>query len=143
MSFEHVKMVRIISNLTATQKLILFDLAGRADDFGRCWPSITTIMQDTSIGDRRTVWNNLEILRERGLIRIAKAGGRHNEYFMTLENGIGTPGVGVKEHPVENNTGCKITPGVGVKEHPDQVENNTSKIPRSIQEDANTFPEHL
>ena len=76
MSFDHVKMVRAITGLSAMQKLILFDLAGRADDNGYCWPSIPTIMKDTSIGKRQTVWSNLAILEAKSLVRVKKIDGR-------------------------------------------------------------------
>lgn len=133
MSFDHVKMVRAITGLSATQKLILFDLAGRADDNGYCWPSIQTIMRDTSIGNRRTVWSNLAILQEKKLICVEKIDGRRNEYFLTLENGFEP---GAKKDRVQKCTRYKSAPGVGAEVHPDQVQKCTSKIPLSNQEDT-------
>ena len=131
MSFDHVKIVRAITGLSAMQKLILFDLAGRADDNGYCWPSIPTIMKDTSIGKRQTVWSNLAILEAKSLVRVKKIDGRHNEYFLTLENAFKP---GAETDRVSNSTGCKKGPGVGAETDLDQVLKGTPKIPLSNQE---------
>lgn len=53
----------------ATLKLVLLNLADRADNDGfRCYPSIDRIAKDTGL-NKKTVQQNIKILIERGLIR--------------------------------------------------------------------------
>ena len=53
MGWEHIHLIREIP-LQYIEKLILFALASRADDEGKCWPSIDTICHDTGLKHRTT-----------------------------------------------------------------------------------------
>ena len=59
------------SQVTASEKLVLLSLADRADENHECWPGIKRLVADTSL-DRKTIMNNLDILSDKGLIRIKK-----------------------------------------------------------------------
>jgi DNA-binding transcriptional ArsR family regulator len=66
MAWEHVNLVRQ-TPLQYIAKLILFALASRVDDEGKCWPSIDTICRDTGL-KRRTTQLHLKGLVERGYV---------------------------------------------------------------------------
>ena len=53
MAWEHINLVRQVP-LQYVAKLILFALASRVDDEGKCWPSIDTICRDTGLKHRTT-----------------------------------------------------------------------------------------
>jgi Helix-turn-helix domain len=76
-AWQHIELVRELA-LQPTPKLILFTLASRADDEGRCWPSIRKICQDTGLA-RRTVQLHLGQLAGRGAVvrdvRLGRANG--------------------------------------------------------------------
>ena len=53
-------------------------LARRADQSGRCWPSITTIQKDTGLG-RPTVYRAIRELVDAGEIVVEPGGGKGNQ----------------------------------------------------------------
>ena len=73
MAWEHIHLIREIP-LQYIEKLILFALASRVDDEGKCWPSIDTICHDTGL-KHRTTQLHLKVLVETGyVIRHERAG---------------------------------------------------------------------
>ena len=66
MAWEHINLVRQ-TPLQYIAKLILFALASRVDDEGKCWPSIDTICHDTGL-KRRTTQLHLKGLVESGYV---------------------------------------------------------------------------
>ena len=66
MAWEHINLVRPTA-LQYIAKLILFALASRVDDEGKCWPSIDTICHDTGL-KRRTTQLHLKGLVETGYV---------------------------------------------------------------------------
>jgi DNA-binding transcriptional ArsR family regulator len=56
-------------------KLILFALASRVDDEGKCWPSIDTICRDTGL-KHRTTQLHLKVLVESGYVIRQERPGR-------------------------------------------------------------------
>jgi DNA-binding transcriptional MocR family regulator len=76
-AWRHIELVRELA-LQPTSKLILFALASRANDEGRCWPSIRKVCQDTGLA-RRTVQLHVGRLTEQGAVmrevRIGRVSG--------------------------------------------------------------------
>jgi DNA-binding MarR family transcriptional regulator len=60
--------LRLVKNVTPTQKLILICLANHAGPDGTCWPSQSVISEYTELS-RETIYRNLSDLEKRGLIR--------------------------------------------------------------------------
>lgn len=67
------------SQLDSTPKLVLLALADNANDQGVCWPSIGTIMQKTSLGER-TVQEHIASLIKLNILRRVTREGR-SSYF--------------------------------------------------------------
>ena len=74
MAWEHITFVRQ-APLQYIAKLILFALASRVDDAGKCWPSIDTICHDTGL-KRRTTQLHLKSLVESGYVIRQERPGR-------------------------------------------------------------------
>ena len=74
MAWEHITLVRQVP-LQYIAKLILFALASRVDDEGKCWPSIDTICHDTGL-KRRTTQIHLKSLVESGYVIRQERPGR-------------------------------------------------------------------
>ena len=73
MAWRHIEFVRELA-LQPTSKLILFALASRANNEGRCWPSMRRLCQDTGLA-RRTVQLHIGRLTEQGaVVREVRAG---------------------------------------------------------------------
>lgn len=53
--------------VTAIQKLLLLSLADRADESGKCWPSLKRIEEDTNL-NKKTIFENRKLLLDKGLI---------------------------------------------------------------------------
>lgn len=83
MAWHHIELVRDLA-LRPTSKLILFALATRADDEGRCWPSIRKICQDTGLA-RRTVPLHLDQLAASGAVVREARSGRANGLQLALQ----------------------------------------------------------
>jgi DNA-binding transcriptional ArsR family regulator len=74
MAWEHINLVRQVP-LQYIAKLILFALASRVDDEGKCWPSIDTLCRDTGL-KRRTTQLHLKALVENGYVIRQERPGR-------------------------------------------------------------------
>lgn len=74
MAWEHITLVRQVP-LQYIAKLILFALASRVDDEGKCWPSINTICHDTGL-KHRTTQLHLKSLVESGYVIRQERPGR-------------------------------------------------------------------
>lgn len=90
MSHQHLEALRGIK-LKGPGKVILLALADRCDTAGLCWPSISTIADDTGLG-RSTVKKHLKSLRESGLLiwtnEFTNKGDKDsNRYILTLGGG--------------------------------------------------------
>jgi DNA-binding transcriptional MocR family regulator len=76
-AWRHIELVRELPP-QPTSKLILFALASRANDEGRCWPSMRKLCQDTGLA-RRTVQLHMGRLTAQGAVmrevRIGRASG--------------------------------------------------------------------
>lgn len=69
MSLEAVDWaLRLVKNVTPTQKLILICLADQAGPNGTCWSSQSTVSEYSGLS-RETINRNLSDLEKRGLIR--------------------------------------------------------------------------
>jgi DNA-binding transcriptional MocR family regulator len=82
-AWQHIELVRDLA-LQPTSKLILFALATRADDGGRCWPSIRKLCQDTGLA-RRTVQLHLGQLAASGAVVREARSGRANGLRLELQ----------------------------------------------------------
>jgi len=82
-AWQHIELVRELA-LQPTSKLILFALASRADDDGRCWPSIRKLCQDTGLA-RRTVQLHLGQLAGCGAVVREAHCGRTNSLRLKLQ----------------------------------------------------------
>jgi DNA-binding transcriptional ArsR family regulator len=74
MAWEHITLVSQ-APLQYIAKLILFALASRVDDEGKCWPSIDTICHDTGL-KHRTTQLHLKSLVESGYVIRQERPGR-------------------------------------------------------------------
>jgi len=83
-AWKHIELVRELA-LQPTSKLILFPLATRADDEGRCWPSIRRVCQDTGLAARRTVQLHLAQLAGSGAVVREAHSGRANSLRLKLQ----------------------------------------------------------
>lgn len=77
MSIEAFNLAFKIQGISSTQKFVLVALANRADDNGRCWPSLSSLMKDTCLGKTALICA-LNALCERGLIERVSIGNATN-----------------------------------------------------------------
>ena len=102
--------------LSPTPKLILMALADAANDFGVCWPSVSTVATKCCVSVR-TVRRVIQKLVERGLLlseqRYRKDGScSSNRYRLQLEGGDNlTPAP--DSHDITPGQGCEGTPDTG------------------------------
>lgn len=64
---HHINAVLPLNGLTSSEKYVLFILANHANKYGICWPSFTTLSQETGLS-RMTVSRALNNLQAFGLI---------------------------------------------------------------------------
>ena len=60
--------LRLVKNVTPTQKLILICLANHAGPDGTCWPSQAVISEYTELS-QKTIYRNLAELEKEGFVR--------------------------------------------------------------------------
>lgn len=80
---DRIRTIRAL-NATAREKLILYDLQGRANANNQCWPGMETVAKDTGLS-RRTVLRTVKALQQAGLLSYRKTGRTHI-YMLTLGN---------------------------------------------------------
>jgi hypothetical protein len=81
-AWQHVALVREL-RLPPVPKLLLFALASRADNQGRCWPSVRRICLDSGLS-RRAVQIHLGQLIASGLVLCESRVGRSNRLRLVL-----------------------------------------------------------
>lgn len=121
MSFELVQQcidLDVLENdLSPKEKFVLVVLCRFADDSGRCYPSLPTLLGLTGF-DVRTVRKAIEKLVENGWLSYVQDPGKKRQYTIAVDriNGTGTPvqvctpdknAGGTNLHPVQI---CTITP---------------------------------
>lgn len=84
MALELIARVRDLK-LAPPQKLLLFALASRADQAGRCWPSVSRVCRDTGLS-RRAVQIHLKHLTTRGVVVREDRHGRSNVYRLRFDS---------------------------------------------------------
>ena len=90
MGWEHIHLIRELS-LPHVEKLILFALASRIDDEGKCWPSIELICRDTGL-KHRAAQIHLKVLVQRGYVMRDDRPGRASILRLNLRIlGSGAP----------------------------------------------------
>ena len=67
MSFEYIINSLKTNNLSSAEKLTVICLANRADDNGKCFPSLQTIANDTS-QSVRNAHRIIKKLKQRGIV---------------------------------------------------------------------------
>lgn len=87
MSIQALSAAFACRGLKPAEKLVLLGLANYADDVGLCWPSQTTLADDTDLS-ARTIWSALQGLEKRGLIerhrRNRADGSRTSDMFVLV-----------------------------------------------------------
>jgi DNA-binding transcriptional regulator YhcF (GntR family) len=83
------------NDLTSIEKLIYICLSNRADENGKCFPSVSTIAQDANCSDR-TVHRALKVLIEKKLVRskpnyVGKNKRTSNTYTLVMTSVHPTP----------------------------------------------------
>jgi hypothetical protein len=83
-----VKIMSLVwdrTDLSQAETLVLLALADRADDDGRCWPSIAGVAERARMTER-SVQRVMRVMQERGFVAIEKGGGRKtNHYAINVE----------------------------------------------------------
>ena len=102
--------------LSPTPKLILMALADAANDFGVCWPSVSTVATKCCVSVR-TVRRVIQKLVERGLLlseqRYRKDGScSSNRYRLQLEGGDNLTSA-PDSHDITPGQGCEGSPDTG------------------------------
>jgi hypothetical protein len=88
--------IRIIGDvfdlsLASTDKLVLLAIANYADDRGRCWPSVATLVKKTGLSERAVQGSVLK-LQSGGHLEVIRMPGRSNVFVIhTPAAGAGTP----------------------------------------------------
>jgi DNA-binding transcriptional MocR family regulator len=70
MSWVAIDRVFKNSKSRGSARQVLVAIAYRANQYGNCWPSINTIVDDSGLS-RSTVWRALEELKEMGEIGVS------------------------------------------------------------------------
>lgn len=68
MSFQAMTWA-VKAKLPAREKFLLIMMANYADDTGKCWPSVTTLIADTGFC-RRTVMESIKTLSKIGALKV-------------------------------------------------------------------------
>lgn len=136
MSYELLGLVRGVTGLTPTEKLVLYVLADRADnERHECWPSVAQIAADCGMSrnSRRNVRDTLNALRDKGIISwterhketVGRDGATHisnTSHIYTVNLGS----VGAESTRVVNTLGAESTPP-GCCEHQGVGAESTTK----------------
>ena len=133
MAWEHINLVRQVP-LQYIAKLILFALASRVDDEGKCWPSIDTICLDTGL-KRRTTQLHLKALVERGYVIRHERSGR--TALLQLSMGMLTTGAATTP-PHNLHTGVHAMPESGAGHAPEvEIEQPINRQVRKLSTTGN------
>lgn len=129
MAWEHIHLIRDIP-LQYIEKLILFALASRVDDEGKCWPSIDTICHDTGL-KHRTTQLHLKALVEGGYVIRHERPGRSallRLNMRVLSTGVSETvphGSHTPVHPLRSS-GAGRAPEVAIEQPINRQERNLS-----------------
>ena len=93
--FNAARSLTAESGLSSTDKLVLMMLADRADDQGRCWPSVPCLMSDTLLCER-AVRKAIAALQELGFVTVVHRSGLVSSYHLDLSP-TPAPRAGVKD----------------------------------------------
>jgi hypothetical protein len=80
--YYHVRSVLQLTALSTTEKMVLVALADRANEEGKCWPSMQTLALRTSLGERSIQRSLRRIPAE--LLAMEKGAGRHRTTLYIL-----------------------------------------------------------
>lgn len=85
MSIAAIQWSWTVKGLSPPERLVLMNLADRANDHGECWPGFGTIRDDTELS-RRSVVNAVNKLKALGLLTIRHRveSGQHHSNVYTL-----------------------------------------------------------
>ena len=89
--FEHLKKVRDARGFSCTEKIVLFALASRANEENQAWPSTSTLLRDTSIKKKDTLFDAVKRLEAAGAIHVKRSVGRGNRNIYTLLANLSVP----------------------------------------------------
>ncbi len=82
MSFEILRQVLDLENLPGVEKAVLIVLANRANDSGRCWPSMGDLARKSGFS-RRHCMRAIQALEVKSLIAVERGGGLVSKYVVT------------------------------------------------------------
>lgn len=87
MSVKLMSLVWERTDLSQSETLVMLALADRADDHGRCWPSIEGIAERARV-TARSVQRIMHDLKTRGFLAVEVGGGRGhtNRYLLNVEH---------------------------------------------------------
>lgn len=85
--FDKICLVREVSGLSATQKLLLLTIATHLGENDFCFLSITTLQKECCVAKRHTITDNLKVLIDLGyIIRLhPRPGFKSNQYQINFE----------------------------------------------------------
>ena len=93
-SWRFIKLARE-APITGAAKAVLYALASRADDDGKCWPSLKTLKIDAGMTSKTGLRNALRQLQALGyitvIVRPAAPGRRQSSNLYRLRE-MGSPG---------------------------------------------------
>jgi len=82
MAIKYLNFAWDQQNLTQCQKLVFLSLCDQADENGKSFPNVNTIAR-RAVCDVRSVYNCLNVLKKRGLVRVVNKKGRSSDYYIT------------------------------------------------------------
>lgn len=84
-----IKVMSVVWRLPVkpTEKLVMLALSEHADDRGRCWPSMRTLQEETSLSNR-AVRYSIKRLEELGHLTTVNRNGHSLEFTLTLRQEV-------------------------------------------------------
>jgi len=106
MAIKYLNFAWEQQNLTQCQKLVFLSLCDQANEEGMCYPRVCVIAK-RAVCDERSVYNSLNVLKKRGLVRVVNKRGRSSDYYIT---GLTSESVAYPPENISDPTPESISP---------------------------------
>jgi DNA-binding transcriptional ArsR family regulator len=108
------------STVPAPERFTLLALADRADDAGRCWPSVSALARKCLTGER-TIRRHLEALKVMGVLEVNYRAGTSSHYSIRVDALAKL----AQEDPGQSDTPVKLAAPVKMADPPGQSDRPT------------------